>query len=136
MMHSFVHGAPGPSHAEAQGRQDRAVALPSSFVAELRPRERAVSVPQARSGLTPPALFGTSAAGGRRSFPSAERGPPPRVPAYSSPRLVREARVQWSFRLLIALDKADPPYAAPLSHAVLRCFSGGGYALAGLSYCG
>ncbi|KAJ1156078.1 hypothetical protein NDU88_008803 [Pleurodeles waltl] len=77
-----------------------------------RPRERAVSAPQARSGLTPPTLFGSFAAGGRCSSPSAERGQPPRIPAYSSPRLVREAQ---GFRLPIASGQADPPVAALLS---------------------
>ncbi|KAJ1143192.1 hypothetical protein NDU88_009503 [Pleurodeles waltl] len=56
------------------------------------PGKRAVNAPQARSGLTPPALFGTFAAGWRHSFPSAERGQPLRVPAYPSSRIIREAQ--------------------------------------------
>ncbi|KAJ1207837.1 hypothetical protein NDU88_003227 [Pleurodeles waltl] len=56
------------------------------------PGERAVSATPARSGLTPPVLFGTSAAVGRPSFPLARRGQPLRVLAHSSPRLVREAQ--------------------------------------------
>ncbi|KAJ1089082.1 hypothetical protein NDU88_002235 [Pleurodeles waltl] len=56
------------------------------------PGGRAVSAPHARSGLTPPALLDTPAAGGRHLLRSVERVPPSRVPAYLSPRLAREAQ--------------------------------------------
>ncbi|KAJ1205267.1 hypothetical protein NDU88_000702 [Pleurodeles waltl] len=98
------------------------------------PVERSVGAPHAESGLTPPALFGTSAAGGRHSFPSAEQRQPAFQPT-RAPGSFRRPRVQWIFQLPIASGQADPPYAAPLSHVVLRRFSGAGNALAGLRYC-
>ncbi|KAJ1205527.1 hypothetical protein NDU88_000959 [Pleurodeles waltl] len=65
-----------------------------------------------------------------------QAGTAARVPAYSSPRLIREAQGAAGFLAPDRIGSGDPPYAAPLSHAVSRRFSGATNALAGLRYYG